>query len=78
MKISVIGAGAQGSAIASVLSKYPEVSKVVSADINLNAARQVVKKTKSDKVSAERVDAGACMHASALRRRNRSARMLTG
>jgi saccharopine dehydrogenase (NAD+, L-lysine-forming) len=58
LKISVIGAGAQGSAIALVLSKNPEVSEIVSADINLKAAKLAVEKTKSDKVSAERVDAG--------------------
>lgn len=57
MKISVIGAGVQGSAIASVLTKSPEVSKVLCADISLDRARQVVDKLKSDKVSAERVDA---------------------
>jgi len=57
LKISVIGAGAQGSAIALVLSKNPEVSKVVSADIDLKAARKAAEKTRSDKVSAERVDA---------------------
>ena len=58
MKISVIGAGAQGSAIALILSKTPEVSEIVSADINLKAARKAAEKTKSNKVSAERVDAG--------------------
>ena len=58
MKISVIGAGVQGSAIAFILTKTPGVSEVVSADINLNKARQVVQKLKSDKVHAERVDAG--------------------
>jgi saccharopine dehydrogenase (NAD+, L-lysine-forming) len=57
LKISVIGAGAQGSAIALVLSKNPEVSEVVSADINLKAARKAADETRSDKVSAERVDA---------------------
>lgn len=57
LKISVIGAGAQGSAIALVLSKTPEVSEIVSADINLKAARKAAEKTRSDKVSAERVDA---------------------
>lgn len=57
MKISVIGAGAQGSAIALVLSKNPEVSEIVSADINLKAARKAADETRSDKVSAERVDA---------------------
>ena len=59
MKISVIGAGAQGSATALILSKTPEVSEIVAADINLNVARQVVEKTKRDIVSAERVDAGS-------------------
>ena len=58
MKISVIGAGVQGSAIAFILTKASEVSEVVSADINLSRARQVVQKLKSDKVHAERVDAG--------------------
>jgi saccharopine dehydrogenase (NAD+, L-lysine-forming) len=57
LKISIIGSGAQGSAIALVLSKNPEVSEVVSADINLKAARKAAEKTRSDKVSAERVDA---------------------
>jgi saccharopine dehydrogenase (NAD+, L-lysine-forming) len=57
LKISVIGAGAQGSAIALVLSKNPEVSKIVSADIDLKVARKAAEKTRSDKVSAERVDA---------------------
>jgi len=58
LKISVIGAGAQGSAIALILSKAHEVSEVVSADIDLKVARKAVEKTQSDKVSAERVDAG--------------------
>jgi len=58
LKISVIGAGAQGSAIALVLTKTPEVSEVVSTDIDLKRAKQAVKGLKSDKVHAERVDAG--------------------
>ena len=58
MKISVIGAGAQGSAIAFMLSKYPEVSEIISSDIDLDVAKRAVEKTKNDKVSAERVDAG--------------------
>ena len=58
MKISVVGAGAQGSAIAFILTKTPGVSEIVSSDINLNVAKRVVEKLKSDKVSAERVDAG--------------------
>ncbi len=58
MKISVIGAGAQGSAIALILSKAPEVSEIVSADINLKASQRAAEKTKSDIVLARRVDAG--------------------
>jgi len=58
LKISVIGAGAQGSAIALVLTKTPKVSEVVSTDIDLKRAKQAVKGLKSDKVHAERVDAG--------------------
>ncbi len=59
MKISIIGAGAQGSAIAFVLAKTSEVSNVVSADIDLDVARRATEKTKSDKVSAKQVDAGS-------------------
>jgi saccharopine dehydrogenase (NAD+, L-lysine-forming) len=58
LKISVIGAGAQGSAIALILSKTPEVSEIVSADINVKAAQRAAEKTKSDIVSARQVDAG--------------------
>jgi len=49
LKISVIGAGAQGSAIALVLSKNPEVSEIVSADIDLKIAKLAVEKTKSER-----------------------------
>ena len=58
LKISVVGVGAQGSSIAYLLAKEPEVSEIVCADINLDRARQVVEELKSDKVYAERVDAG--------------------
>jgi len=57
LKISVIGSGVQGSSIAFILAKTPGVSEIVSADIDLNRARQAVEKIKSDIVSAERVDA---------------------
>lgn len=57
MKISVIGAGAQGSGIASVLANIPEVSEAVCADIDLKRAQKVVDKLKSDKLRPERVDA---------------------
>jgi len=57
LKISVIGTGAQGSSITFILAKISE-AEVVAADINLDVARKVVDSIKSDKVSAERVDAG--------------------
>ena len=57
MKISVIGVGAQGSGIASVLANIPEVSEAVCADIDLKRAQKVVDKLKSDKLRPERVDA---------------------
>lgn len=58
MKISVIGAGVQGSGCAFVAANTAEVSEVVSADINLKMAKQAAEKSKSDMASAERVDAG--------------------
>jgi saccharopine dehydrogenase-like NADP-dependent oxidoreductase len=56
LKVSVIGAGAQGSATAFVLTKISDAT-VVAADVNLNVARKAVESIKSDKVSAEKVDA---------------------
>ena len=58
MRISVVGVGVQGSSIAFLLAKEPEVSEVVCADINLDRAREVVERLKSDKACAEKVDAG--------------------
>lgn len=59
LKVSVVGSGAQGSAIALILSKDPAVSEIISADINLNASKKAAEKTKSDRVSAKKVDAGS-------------------
>jgi len=58
MRICVIGTGVQGSAIALTLTKTPEVSEIVCADINLDRVKRVVDKLGSDKVSMQRVDAG--------------------
>jgi saccharopine dehydrogenase (NAD+, L-lysine-forming) len=59
LKVSVVGSGAQGSAIALILSKNPAVSEIISADINLNASKKAAEKTKSDRVSAKKVDASS-------------------
>lgn len=56
MKVSVIGSGAQGAATAFILTKISGAT-VVAADIDLNVARKAVESIKSDKVSAEKVDA---------------------
>jgi len=57
MKISVIGAGVQGSTIALFLAKNPDVSEIVCSDISLERAERAAKKLKSNKISAQRVDA---------------------
>ena len=57
MKIAVIGAGVQGSTIALFLSRNPEVSQIVSADVSLDRAKQLTKKLKTDKIHAMKVDA---------------------
>jgi saccharopine dehydrogenase (NAD+, L-lysine-forming) len=57
MEMSVVGVGAQGSAICFLLAKEAEVSKIVCADIDLDRVKRIVQKLRSDKVSAQRVDA---------------------
>lgn len=57
MKISVIGSGVQGAAIASILVKAQDVSEIVSADIDLARTKRVAESLKSDKVRTQRVDA---------------------
>lgn len=58
MKISIIGVGVQGSAIALISTKVKEISEVLCSDINFNRAKRVVEKLKTNKLRAERVDAG--------------------
>jgi len=58
MRICVIGTGVQGSAIALTLTKTPEVSEIVCADINLDRVKRVAEKLRSDKISMQKVDAG--------------------
>ena len=57
MKILVIGCGAQGSVICTVLVKSPEVSEVRVADIDLEKAKRFAGWLKSEKLSPLRVDA---------------------
>ena len=59
MKILVVGAGAQGAAVASILAKDKDVSKVKISDIDLGLAKRVVNKINSDNVTPVKVDAGS-------------------
>jgi len=57
MKILIVGVGAQGSVIATEILKTPEVSEVRLSDKNLDKAKRLAKRLKSEKVSTYRVDA---------------------
>ncbi len=59
MKISVIGAGVQGSAIALFLAKNADVSEIVCSDISLDRAERLAKNLGSPKISARRADAAS-------------------
>ena len=58
LRVLVVGAGGQGAPCASILSRDPEVSEIVLADINLELAQKVDGKIGSDKIATMRVDAG--------------------
>jgi len=57
MKILIVGAGAQGSVIATEIVKSPEVSEIRVSDINLGKAERLAERLKSEKVSTYQVDA---------------------
>ena len=57
-KVLVVGAGAQGGPCASILARDKDVSQIVLGDIDLDLANKVKEKTKSDKVTAMKLDAG--------------------
>lgn len=56
-KVLVVGAGAQGGPCASILARDKDVSQIVLGDIDLDLANKVKEKTKSDKVTAVKLDA---------------------
>ena len=57
MRVTLVGTGVQGSAIALILSRIPEVAEIVCSDINYSRAKKVAKKLQSEKIRTERVDA---------------------
>jgi saccharopine dehydrogenase-like NADP-dependent oxidoreductase len=55
MKVLVIGGyGAQGSVICTYLARRPEVSEIVCAGRNLEKAKKLVERLKSDKIIEQR------------------------
>ena len=57
MRICIVGAGVQGSAIALISTKIREVDEIICSDLNLDRAKRVAEILRSDKVRAERADA---------------------
>jgi len=57
MNVLVLGVGAVGTAICGDLVKSSAISEVVCADININRAKQLTEKLKSDKATPKKVDA---------------------
>ena len=57
VKITIIGAGVQGSTIALFLTQNPEVSQIICSDISLDRAKRLKDKLKSDKISPAKADA---------------------
>lgn len=57
MKVSIIGVGVQGSAIASVLTQVKEVSEIVCADANPTRTKRVAEKLNDDRLRIRVADA---------------------
>jgi saccharopine dehydrogenase (NAD+, L-lysine-forming) len=58
MKISIVGTGVQGSAIALILTRITEVSEIICSDIDYARAGRVARKLGDERLHPERVDAG--------------------
>ena len=58
MKVLVIGAGAQGGACASILSRDPEFSEIILGDLDLDLATKVKEKIASPKITVQKLNAG--------------------
>ena len=58
LNVAVIGCGGVGQTIAQKLAKSELVSKLILADINTKGVEAVKKRMKSDKISAQSIDAG--------------------
>lgn len=65
-KVLIVGAGAQGKIISTWLARWPEISTVRLADIDVDAAERHVARLGSDKLTAHHVDASDLEALSAL------------
>ncbi len=68
MKLGLIGAGLQGTAIAYDFAAQPDVEKIVVADLDLRRARRVADVDRSGRTEARSLDAGSMPAVTALAR----------
>ncbi|HHY91073.1 MAG TPA: hypothetical protein GX503_05345 [Clostridiales bacterium] len=59
MKVLIMGAGGQGGPCASILARDKEVTEIVVADINVEAAEKVKQRVNSPKIKVMQVDAAS-------------------
>jgi len=57
-KVLIVGSGGQGGPCASILARDKDVTEIVLGDIDLELAKRVKSKIKSDKITAVKLDAG--------------------
>jgi saccharopine dehydrogenase (NAD+, L-lysine-forming) len=58
-KVLILGAGAQGGPCASILARDNDVSEIVLGDIDVELAKKVSEKIRSDKVTVSKLDAAS-------------------
>ena len=58
-KVLIVGAGAQGGPCASILARDKDVSEIVLGDIDMELAKNVSQKIRSDKVTVSKLDAAS-------------------
>jgi saccharopine dehydrogenase (NAD+, L-lysine-forming) len=58
MDVAILGCGAVGQSIGQGLAESSLISKLILADIQLNGPENVARRTKSDKITISKVDAG--------------------
>ncbi|HET8946338.1 MAG TPA: saccharopine dehydrogenase NADP-binding domain-containing protein [Candidatus Polarisedimenticolia bacterium] len=67
-RVLVLGAGAQGNVVATLLSRAPDVERIVLADVDRGRAEETARSVGSAKVATERADVTAVEATAALMR----------